>query len=208
MSNWFDFSNAEEQQSFDVIPHRTPVKVHMKIRPGGYDDPSQGWTGGYATRSERTGAVYLNAEFTVIGGRYNKRKVFSNIGLYSANGPRWGNMGRSFIRAALESARGVKADDASDKAMKARQISGFQDLDGLEFAALVEVQQPTDQDRAAGRTDPRNVIQTVIGVGHKDYAELMGGGGGFQPVGNAAANVASSAAAAATGGGTKPAWLD
>jgi len=202
--SWMDFNTAEEQQSFDVIPHRTPVKVHMKIRPGGYDDPAQGWTDGWATRSDATGAVYLSAEFTVIGGRYNKRKVFSNIGLYSPKGPRWGNMGRTFIRAALESARGVKADDASDRAMQARQISGLGDLNGLEFCAIVEVQKPSEQQIAAGYKDDRNVIQNAIGVEHKEYAALMGGSGSAP----APASHPAQAAAASASSASKPAWLD
>lgn len=201
--SWNNFNDAEEQQSFDVIPHRTPVKVHMKIRPGGHDDASQGWTGGWATRSDKTGAVYLSAEFTVMGGRYNKRKVFSNIGLYSAKGPNWGNMGRSFIRAALESANGVKPDDASDRAMKARTINGLGDLNGLEFCAMVEVEKPSPEQVAAGYDDDRNVIQQVVGIGHKEYASLVGGGGDAPvssgPVASAATNTAA---------GNKPAWLD
>ena len=38
----------------------------MTIKPGGHDDVSQGWTGGWATRSNTTGAVYLNCEFVVL----------------------------------------------------------------------------------------------------------------------------------------------
>ena len=44
----------------------TLVKVRMTLRPGGYDDASQGWAGGYATQSETTGSVYLSAEFVEI----------------------------------------------------------------------------------------------------------------------------------------------
>lgn len=195
--SWMNFNDAEEQQGFDTIPNRTPVKVHMRIKPGGYNDPAQGWTGGIATQSDG-GAVYLNAEFTVIGGKYNKRKVFTLIGLSSPKGPKWGQMGRSFIRAALESARGIKADDASERAMKARQISGLSDLDGLEFAALVEVE-------SSESYGDKNVIQKVIGVGHKDYAALMEGqGGGFTHVANAASNVVQHAKAASS----KPAWME
>jgi hypothetical protein len=194
-NNWNDFSDAEQQTSYDLIPAKTPVKVLMKIRPGGYNDPTQGWTGGFATRKEATGAVYLNAEFTVIGGKYAKRKVFSLIGLYSSKGPEWGKMGRAFIRAALESARGIKADDASERAMKARQIGGFGDLDGLEFCALVDVDKPQDG------YEPKNIIQTVIGVGHKDYAGLMDGSG---PTPAPAAMAASKP----SGGAPKPAWME
>lgn len=169
--SWKDFSDAEEQTGGgDIIPHRTPVKVHMKIRPGGYNDASQGWDGGVATQSD-SGAIYLDCEFTIIGGKYSKRKVWSLVGLHSPKGDAWENMGRAFVRAALESARNIKADDKSEMAKKARQINGLQDLDGLEFCALVEVQKA----KPDSQYSDKNVIQTVIGVGHKDYQALMSG---------------------------------
>ena len=73
MSLWNDFNNAEDQQSFDVIPKGTIARVRMTIKPGGIDDASQGWTGGYATQSAMTGSVYLNCEFVVTDGPYAKR---------------------------------------------------------------------------------------------------------------------------------------
>jgi hypothetical protein len=56
MSAWNDFNDAEQQQTFDLIPKGTVAKVRMTIKPGGYDDPNQGWTGGYATQSFETGS--------------------------------------------------------------------------------------------------------------------------------------------------------
>ena len=85
MSNnnrWNDFNDAVDQGSYDVIPNGTLVKVRMTIKPGGFDDPNMGWTGGYATCGD-TGAIYLNAEFTVLEGEFAKRKVWSLIGMYS-----------------------------------------------------------------------------------------------------------------------------
>lgn len=193
MSDWMNFSNADEQTGGDVIPHKTLAKVHMKIRPGGYDDPAKGWTGGYATRSENTGAVYLDCEYTVIGGKYNKRKVWSLIGLHSPKGPKWEGMGRSFIRAALEGARGIKPSDTSEIAMKARQIGGFADLDGLEFVVQIDVEQ-AEQGSEYG---DKNKINNVIPVTHKDYAALMGGTAPVQ---------AASAPQQAAGNGGLPAW--
>lgn len=192
---WNDFSTAETQNnSFELIPAKTPAKVHLKIRPGGYNDPSQGWDGGYATQAD-SGAIYLNCEYTIIGGRYGKRKVFSLIGLHSPKGPTWANMGRSFIRAALESAAGVKAEDNSEKAMKARRISGIADLDGLQFCVMI------DQDKPQQGYEAKNIIQNVIGVEHKDYKALMSE---TAPVG--AATPAVKLAAAASSG--KPSWLE
>lgn len=167
--SWNDFADADEQTGGDIIPHKTLAKVHMKIRPGGYNDESKGWTGGYATRSDTTGSVYLDCEFTVIGGKYNKHKVWSLIGLDSPNGPKWEKMGRSFIRAALESARSVKPQDTSETAMRARRISSFADLDGLEFVAQIDVQ------KGEGDYGDKNKINNVIPVTHREYASLMHG---------------------------------
>ena len=120
-SNYFDFQDAAPQQSgFDLIPKGTVVPVRMTIKPGGHDDPAQGWVGGYATESFETGAIYLAAEFVVTGGEHAKRKMWSNIGLHSKKGPTWGQMGRSFIRAALNSARNVHPQDNSPQAAAAR----------------------------------------------------------------------------------------
>jgi hypothetical protein len=165
--SYFDFNDAEQQQSFDLIPKGTLARVRMTIRPGGFDDASQGWTGGYATRNDNTGSVYLNCEFVVMEGEYARRKLWSLIGLYSPKGPEWANMGRAFIKAILNSARGVHPGDASPQAQNARRIAGFADLDGIEFLGKVDWEKDQNgQDKA--------VIKQAIQPDHKDYATLMG----------------------------------
>jgi hypothetical protein len=164
-ANWADFNDAESQQSgFDLIPKGTVVPVRMTIKPGGHDDHSQGWTGGYATQSFETGAVYLAGEFIVTAGPFAKRKMWSNVGLFSQKGPTWGQMGRTFIRAALNSARNVLPQDNSAQAAAARRINGFSDLDGIEFVVHVDVEKDN-------RGDDRNVIKTVVEPDHKDYGQ-------------------------------------
>jgi len=197
--SWMNFNDAEEQTSGDVIPHKTLAKVHMKIRAGGYNDEAKGWTGGIATRSDKTGAVYLDCEYTIIGGKYNKRKVWSLVGLSSPKGPKWEQMGRSFIRAALESARGIRPQDTSEQAMKARQVNGLADLDGLEFVAQIDVEKA----EPGSEYGDKNKINTVIPVTHKDYSALMNG---QEPASAPAAQApAANQQAPAQGGGT-PAW--
>lgn len=165
--SWSDFNSAEEQSEFDVIPKGTLVKVRMTIKPGGYDDPQQGWTGGYATRNDTKGSVYLNCEFVVLEGKYAKRKIWTLIGLYSPNGPEWANMGRSFIRGILNSARNIKGKDESPQAQEARRISSFADLDGIEFVGKIGI---TDDQNG----DDKNEIRVAITPDHKEYANLMG----------------------------------
>ena len=167
-TRWNNFDDAPEQSGFDLIPKNTLVKVRLSLKPGGFDAPEQGWTGGWATQSDQTGSVYLNAEFVVLAGPYAKRKLWSLIGLYSPKGDEWIQMGRSFIRAALNSARGIDPRDASDAARQGRCIASFSDLDGLEFAARVDIEKDS-------RGDDRNTIRQAIEPGHKDYAALMAG---------------------------------
>ena len=167
MNTWTDFNDAEQQQGFDLIPKGTTVKVRMTIKPGGHDDPAQGWTGGYATESFDTGSVYLACEFVVLDGPFAKRKMWSNIGLQSRKGPTWGQMGRSMIRGILNSARNVHPQDNSPQAASARRIQGFHELDGIEFLARVDVEKDA-------KGEDRNVVKLVVEPDHKDYAALMG----------------------------------
>ena len=202
---WSDFNDADEQREFALIPPKTLAKVIMAIRPGGYDDPSQGWTGGYATCSDKTGAVYLNAKFTILDGPFAKRVVFGLIGLYSPKGPDWTNMGRSFLRAILNSARGIHPADQSPQAQTARRIRGFPDLDGIEFVARIDVEK--DQNG-----EDKNVVKAAIQPDHKSYQSLMGtptrapaatiGFGSSTP----SAPAAVSAPAAAPSVSTRPTW--
>ena len=167
MGSWNDFNDA--QSNTNLIPKGTLAKVRLTIRPGGFDDASQGWTGGFATRGS-TGAVYLNGEFTVTEGQYARRKIFTLIGLMSPKGPDWANMGRSLVRGMLNSARGISDKDMSAEAQAARRISGFADLDGIEFIARIDI--GTD---ASG--DDKNEIRSAVTPDHRDYAQVMGAAG-------------------------------
>ncbi|SFM13626.1 hypothetical protein [Nitrosomonas communis] len=205
-NNWQDFNDAEAQQSgFDLIPKGTVVQVRMTIKPGGYDNPELGWIGGYASESFETGSVYLACEFIVLEGPYAKRKLWSNIGLQSRKGPTWGQMGRSFIRAVLNSARNVHPQDHSPQAASARRIDSFSELDGLEFLVRVDIEKDA-------KGEDRNVVKHVIEPDHSDYAKLMnvlpktntGGSGSSAPA--QAAPAYPSATQQRPSATSKPAW--
>jgi hypothetical protein len=164
MGSWNDFNDA--QSNANVIPKGTLAKVRLSIRPGGFDDPAQGWTGGFAKRGA-TGAVYLDAEYTVLEGPYARRKIWSMIGLYSPKGPDWANMGRSLIRGILNSARGISDKDKSPEAQTRRRIAGFQELDGLEFVARIDIGSDTNG-------EDKNEIRAAVTPDHRDYAARMG----------------------------------
>jgi len=166
--NYYDFNTAEELTEYSLIPAGTLAKLKLHINPGNYNDESSGWTDNYATRNDTTGAVYLACEFTVLEGKYAKRKIWQLIGLYSEkNNNRWGDMGRAVVRAVLNSARGFTDKDESEKATAARQITSFAELEGLEFAAKIDIEKD-------GHENDRNVIKSILTPQHKSYAEIMG----------------------------------
>jgi len=164
MATWNDYNDA--RQNPNLIPKGTLAKLRLTIRPGGFDDASQGWHGGYATRGT-TGAVYLNCEFTVLEGPYAKRKIFTLIGLYSPKGPDWANMGRGLIRSMLNSARGISDKDISPNAQAARRITSFADLDGVEFVGKIDVGTDTNG-------EDKNEVRMALTPDHRDYAQIMG----------------------------------
>lgn len=165
MSTWNNFNDAESP-AFSLIPKGTLVKVRMTIKPGGFSDANQGWLHGWATRGD-TGAVYLNAEFVVIEGKYARRKLWTLIGLHSAKGPTWGQMGRSFIKGVLNSAYGLHPDDMSTAAQNGRCIESFADLDGMVFVGKIDWEKD-------GYGEDKAVIKIPIMPDHPQYKEVMG----------------------------------
>ncbi|ALN78558.1 hypothetical protein LA76x_0397 [Lysobacter antibioticus] len=173
----------------------------MTIKPGGYNDVNQGWLHGWATRGD-SGAVYLNGEFVVLEGQYARRKLWSLIGLHSDKGPTWGQMGRSFIKGALNSAFGLHPDDVSAAAQAGRCIESFADLDGLVFAGKVDWER--DQ-----HNEDKAVIKTPIMPDHPGYKEVMGvvpEPGNGQAGASVPAHVAHAAQAAASPVAGRPVW--
>ncbi len=166
-NNPLNFADAEPQNEYGVIPHNTLAKVKMYIKAGGYDDESKGCTGGLASHNSKTGSIALNVEFTVMEGQYAGRKVWSYIGIHSASNEKYAQIGRSTIRAILESANKVDPQDKSAAANRLREIDKLSDLNGVEFVAKIEVE--TDN-----QGKERNKIRFAITKGHKEYESLMG----------------------------------
>ena len=162
---WLDFNTADDSNLFELIPSNTLARVRMTIRPGGHNDQTQGWTGGYATQGD-TGAIFLACEYVIIGGLYDKQKVWGIIGLHSDKGPKFREMGRTFIKSIINSSRGLNPKDLSEPAQKARIIAGIHSLDGIVFLAKITIGKDQND-------NPQNEIKTAITCEHKDYSTLM-----------------------------------
>jgi hypothetical protein len=155
-----DFSNAGEQQSFDPVPDGTIVALLTHLKAGGYGDD------GILTRSNSSESYYLSCESTVINGTYKGRKVWHTLMIKGADGhsghDQAVDIARKSIKAMLESARGVRPDDKSSAANKARSINSYVDLDGLQFIAKLKII-PAQKDEAGNvRYPAKNGIARVL----------------------------------------------
>jgi hypothetical protein len=144
-----DLNSAEAQTEFALIPNNTIAKARLTIKPGGdFSDP-------FLTRSKNRESTFLNCEFTIMEGQYVKRKVFDKIGINGSD--QWINMGKSRIRAILESAKNINPKDMSETAMAARKINSFDELDGLEMLIKIGV----EHDRSGVYQD-KNRVASII----------------------------------------------
>ena len=161
----FDYSTAKNQDDYSPIPEGTIVKVKFTIKEGGYNDVEQGWTEGLATLGQ-SGAVYLNTINTVLTGEHKNKKIYHLIGLYSPKGDTYNEMGKSYIKALLDSAYGLDPNDMSEEARKKRSKK-LSELAGL--VHLVEVKNTHDH-----KGNLKNEIKKVITPKDIRYGEAMG----------------------------------
>ena len=148
----YNFNTAGEQRSsFDVIPSGTICDVQLVLKI--HLETEDGWL-----RLSKGGAKSLDCEFTVLDGEYAKRKIWA---LLTMDGPTPGHavaadISRKTVRAMLESARGIRPDDKSAEAEKARLISDWGDLNGLCCVMRVGVKPAEGEYRA------KNTIWEII----------------------------------------------
>lgn len=200
-----DFNDAEPQRGMDLIPAGTLVRVVGVLRPGAVSRPGmEKIDGGCLTASKTSDVLYLSWEFTVVDGPYRNRKFWQNMTVAGGEVNEKGeskawNITKSTLRAMLNSARGVKPDDASPQAAAARRIECWRDIERIEFACRVRI------NPARGDFLASNSIGQVIEPDHKDYAAIMGGTGAGDAPSAPQAAAAPTPAWAATPAATRPA---
>ena len=184
MTKWTNFNDARDQLSYELIPHKTIAKVRLLLKKGNH--VTQEFPDGYATLSKAGTSIYLACEFVILSGEYEHRKVWSNIGLCNMNsrlgteGDRYADIGRSMIKAILNSARGLHSKDKSPEAEKLRTIRSFANLDNLICVAEITINDKGDK--------PCNEIKTIITPDHARYSEFMDERSGKFPINYTQAN--------------------
>ena len=154
----YDYNNAGEQRSFDVIPDGTIVVVQMNIPPGGAGEDE------LLKRSKNGDCEGLDVEHIVTEGEYAKRKFWSFMvvsGVTDGHAQAADITARR-LRAILESARGIKPTDVSEAAKKAR-VAEYTDFDGIRFIAKLGVEP------ARGDYKAKNILAEVITPDRREW---------------------------------------
>ena len=165
MSNIFDLNDAERQRDRTLIPAGV-YRLRTKVRPGGAGP-------GSVLRLAKNGrTLMLELELKVIGGESADQKLWDLITV-AVEPPEFedanaaerelterfqtaARIGRSKLRAVLESAHAIDPDDASEAAQNKRRFEDFLELDGLEFWAQIAIKKGTN-----GYKD-KNILDSVV----------------------------------------------
>jgi hypothetical protein len=172
----FDFNTAETQRV--LIPDTTAV-IQLDVKPGGAGDG--GWL--KTSQTEKGTSRGLDCEFTVVDGEHVKRKFWSRLTLEGETDGHKdaGDISRRVLRAILESARGIKPDDRSDDAVKAR-MADYADFDGIRFIGRIGVEPAKDSYPA------KNTLHEIITPDRKEWHRVEQVNRADRPVQQAAAS--------------------
>jgi hypothetical protein len=144
-----DFNDTGQQKNLDIMPDGSIATVQLKIRPGNVGE------GGWLKRSKKGDSEALDCELLVLDGPFAKRKFWSlmTVGGTSDGHAQAADISNRRLRAALESARGVRPDDNSDVAKAARRVASYGDFEGLCFIARIGVEPPQNGFKAKNTLD-------------------------------------------------------
>ena len=148
-----NFNNVPEDanpqsQEFSLIPVNTVVRAVLLVQQGDIEIPEFG-QGQWFKKSMSTSAKWMNLEFTIIGGEFDRRKFWHSVfidgdKLGPSGMPLAKEIGLRTLKSIVESARNIDPADMSPQAQQNRNISGMMDLNGMELCVKVGVKKGTN----------------------------------------------------------------
>ena len=158
---------AGRNQGPEPIPAGTTVTLVMKIKPGnvGID--------GLCKRSSKGDSEGLDVEYAVMGGEYDKRKLyaFHLLDGVTAGQARAGEISRALLRAIFESVHAIDPNDNSLEATSRRAHAELADFNGATFLAELGIERGGEKP-GGGKYPDKNIISKVLRLGDKGYSKL------------------------------------
>ena len=139
------------------------VKVKLKVKRGDYNNVEKGWTNGLATRSVKSGAIYLNCQFSVVQGDFKGKSFFSLIGLHSEKGPIYSEIGLGQMKSIILSSNEIE-DETAEFAQNILRDFKISNLDGIEFWCVTKIQHD--------EYGTKNPLGKIVIPGHKEWEAM------------------------------------
>ena len=187
-------------QEFSLIPAGTIARAVIIVKMGDIEIPEFG-AGQWFKQSQSSRAKWMELEFTVIGGEFDRRKFWDRIfvdgdKMGQSGIPQAKEIGLSTLRQIIESANGLDPTDMSEAAQQRRNISGIMDLNGMEICAKIGIKKGTngysDSNKLTSAMTPNQT--GYIGAGQAQVQQTPAAG---QP-----------APQQASAGGVAPSWAN
>lgn len=186
-----------------LIPNGTVCRAVIVVKMGDMEIPEFG-RGQWFKASQSSKAKWMELEFTIVGGEHDRRKFWDRIfvdgdKLGQSGMPQAKEIGLQTLRQIIESANNIDPSDTSDAAQQRRNISGVNDLSGMEICAKVGIKKGTN-----GYSDS-NRLMAALTPNQKDFIPS-----GQAPVMQtpAASAVQPQAAPAPQQSGAVPSWAN
>jgi hypothetical protein len=160
----YDYTDAPPPQ-FELIPHGTTATTVLHIRAGDVGED------GMLKRSKDGGCEMLDCEFTVVDGPYKGRKFWERMILAGITDghAKSAEINRGTLKAILDSALGLKPDDASPQARAARTVS-LKQFEGMAFIAKIGIEKGAAKNDGGGENWPdKNILAGVITPDKRDW---------------------------------------
>ena len=187
-------------QEFSLIPAGTIARAVIVVKMGDIEISEFG-AGQWFKQSQSSKAKWMELEFTIIGGEFDRRNFWDRIfvdgdKMGQSGIPQAKEIGLSTLRQIIESANGLDPTDMSEAAQQRRNISGIMDLNGMEICAKIGVKKGTngysDSNRLTAAMTPNQT--GYIGAGQAQVQQTPAAG--------------QTAPQQAPSGGVAPSWAN
>jgi len=156
-----------QTQEFSLIPNGTVCRAVVVVQQGDVEIPEFG-QGQWFKRSQSTSAKWMNLEFTIVGGEFDRRKFWHSVfvdgdKMGQSGMPQAKEIGLRTLKSVVESARNINPSDMSPQAQQNRNISGMFDLNAMELCVKVGIKKGTN-----GYKDS-NQLMVALTPDNKDF---------------------------------------
>lgn len=157
---------------FELIPDGTIARGIITLS-GGDTRLDEFGNGTFFKSSSSSNAKWLPIEITIVGGSFDKRKVWQNIFVDGTKLNAQGvsiakTIGLQTLKQMIDSAFNLASNDQSPQAQQARSLPGIEALNGLSVCFKIGVEKGTN-----GYED-RNKIKSVLTLGQNGYIPTGG----------------------------------